>query len=531
MINEINLQQFLFKKDISRIDLLNYVPLSKKHKKIAIYRNHSFEMIEHTIALYLDYAGISAEFVYSDYDDGLSFFNLDTTADLLILWIDFTRYQNQNINDFIIQRVNYLKTIFKNPILFVPFEGDLNIQDCQIYTYDLSYLGASLGNKYKDERLEKYSGTKLSPDALLFLSKDLGLRYIPAMLKPSLKAVIVDLDNTLYEGILGEDGIDRLILTEGHIKLQKTLKKLAQEGFFLCVVSKNEEKDVIKLFEERKDFPLQLNDFTKVLANWKTKAENTAEIIKYLNIGADSIVFVDDNIGELLNVKNVFPSMNVILALKDAEITNQIINNYPGLLRLNIKHEDTIRKKDIQANEQRELLQQQLSKEEYLKNLQIELSYHINDMSHVLRLSELSNKTNQFIFNYKRYQVSELERLIKDDASCVVDVSLKDRLSDSGIIGVVVLTKNDKGATLEECFVSCRALGRGIDEDIVLGAIQIGLDSLDIDTLKIEFKHGDRNTPALNFIHNNLSNYVEKYSKFKFQLKDNCVKTNIVKGK
>ena len=299
----------------------------------------------------------------------------------------------------------------------------------------------------------------------------------------------------------------------------------------MCVVSKNEEKDVIKLFEERKDFPLQLNDFTKVLANWKTKAENTAEIIKYLNIGADSIVFVDDNIGELLNVKNVFPSINVILALKDAEITNLIISNYPGLLRLNIKHEDTIRKKDIQANEQRELLQQQLSKEEYLKNLQIELSYHINDMSHVLRLSELSNKTNQFIFNYKRYQVSELERLIKDKASCVVDVSLKDRLSDSGIIGVVVLTKNDKGATLEECFVSCRALGRGIDEDIVLGAIQIALDSLDIDTLKIEFKHGDRNTPALNFIRNNLSNYVEKYSKFKFQLKDNCVKTNIVKGK
>lgn len=530
MIDEINLQQFLFKKDISRIDLLNYVPLSKKRKKIAVYRNHSFEMVEHIIAPYLDYADVSADFVYSDYDDGLSFFNLDTTADLLILWIDFTRYQNHNINDFIIQRVNYLKTIFKNPILFVPFEGDLNIQDNQIYTYDLSYLRASLGRKYKDERLEKFSGTKMSPDALLRISKELGLKYIPAMLKPALKGIIVDLDNTLYEGVLGEDGIAKLLLTDGHINLQKSLKRLVRQGFFLCAVTKNEEKDVFKLFKERTDFPLHLEDFTKISANWNAKSENIAEIAKYLNIGIDSLVFLDDNIGELLSVKQIYPSIKLILASSNAEISNQIINNYPGLLKLNIKQEDKIRKTDVQANEQRELLQQQLSKEEYLKNLQIELSYHINDMSHILRLSELSNKTNQFIFNYKRYQVSELEKLIQDKASCVVDISLKDRLSDSGIIGVVVLKRNEEGAILEECFVSCRALGRGIDENIVLEAIQLGLNTLNVDILKIDFKEGERNTPALNFISNNLKNYTKKYSKFKFQQENNLVKTNIVKG-
>ncbi|HIA7122073.1 TPA: HAD-IIIC family phosphatase [Campylobacter lari] len=102
---------------------------------------------------------------------------------------------------------------------------------------------------------------------------------LPSFLQPTLKAIIVDLDNTLYQGILGEDGIKNLVLSSNHKALQNELLKLKNQGFLLAIASKNEEEDVKKLFTQRKDFLLQLDDFSMIKANWKSKDENTKEII------------------------------------------------------------------------------------------------------------------------------------------------------------------------------------------------------------------------------------------------------------
>ena len=155
-----------------------------------------------------------------------------------------------------------------------------------IYPY-LAYSGLSVKFEYSDydDSLSffnmKFSGTKLSSLTCIEVSKDLGLNYIPSLLKPNLKGIIVDLDNTLYKGVLGEDGIEGITLTLGHKNLQNSLKKLKDQGFFLCVASKNNEQDVIDLFKKREDFPLSLNDFTKVYANWNSKSESIGLIANY----------------------------------------------------------------------------------------------------------------------------------------------------------------------------------------------------------------------------------------------------------
>ncbi|OCF96749.1 hypothetical protein A9G08_10260 [Gilliamella sp. wkB195] len=532
MKNQLQLQKFLFEDNPSRLDLLNYPKekgLPSECYTISIYRNHSFELIENTIYPYLAFSETSVKFEYSDYDDSLSFFNLNFASDLLILWIDFSRYRIENVDSFIEERMNFLKKKYKKPILFIPFGHHFKLNDKQVVVYNLDKVEDRLGDKFVDLRLEKFSGTKLSSLSCLEVSKEIGLNYIPSLLKPNLKGIIVDLDNTLYKGVLGEDGIDGVILTQGHRNLQSTLKKLKEQGFFLCIASKNNEQDVIDLFNKREDFPLSLDDFTKIYANWNSKSESIGLISNYLNVNTDSLLFIDDNTGELHSVTNAHPNIHILLANNDANITNNILNNYPGLLKLNVKAEDSLRQKDTQSNEARNKIINLLSKEEYFADLKMQLEYCVNDIQQSDRIAELANKTNQFIFSYKRYSLNEVENLVKDKRSAVISISLRDRLSDSGIIGGVIISEKNKVGILEECFISCRALGRGIDDTIVLGAVKIGLDYLNLHSFEAKCIKGERNTPALNFFNKYLSNY-NTSNKFDYQLPNELIKIIVKKG-
>lgn len=523
------LQNFIFENKLTRSELLGYVSENKNFKKfrISVYRNHSFELIENTIKPFLDYAKIQADFLYSDYDDSLSFLNLDLTSDMVIVWLDFSRYNNENIEEFVKGRIDYLTTIYSKKILFIPFESDLKITNTSVVNYDLSEIKRKFADKYLDLRLEQFSGTKLSPKALIEISKDLGLNYIPSMLLPNIKALVFDLDNTLYKGVLGEDGINGIELTPEHKKLQEHIVELSKQGFFICLASKNEEEDVLKMFNERKDFPLQLEHITKYYVSWNEKSVAIFEIAKFLNIGIDSILFVDDNMGEIISMLNVHPQIKYILAKDNADITLEILKNYPTMLKLNIKDEDKIRAKDAQANEQRQLLQQTLSKEDYIKSLEIKLTYSIDKKEQIARISELANKTNQFICAYKRYSEAEVEKLMNNENSIVISTKLKDKLSDSGIIGVCVMKNNENYLEMEECFISCRALGRGIDDNIVFYPIKLALDKFGKENLKINFVVGERNKPAQNFLEENLADFINKTAGFSKKINQNLVTINV----
>lgn len=526
----LTLQKFLFEDEPTRRMLLDYSPGSGYPLyRIGVYRNHSFELIEHTIKAYLDYAEMSVEFVYSDYDDSLSFFNLDLTTDLLILWLDLSRYCTENLENFLQNRIRYLENIYPKPILVVPFEGTLALESERVVCFELDLIKNTLRKRFLDKRLENFSGTKMSAVACMQVSEQLGLCYFPALLRPPLKAIVVDLDNTLYHGVLGEDGTDALALTQGHLHLQQRLKKLAEHGAFLCVASKNDERDVLALFDRRKDFPLKKEDFTKICANWNSKSQSIAEIAEFLNINCDSILFIDDNLGELSEVQRTFPQIKQIHALEDAEITCKILSMFPGLLRLRAQKEDLLRKKDVQANEARKRMKEILSPDQYIRSLGMKLKISFNCPEQATRVAELANKTNQFIFSYRRYNLAEITALLEDSAAAVITASLSDKLSDSGIVGICVALKRPTYVEIEECFVSCRALGRGIDEVLVLGMMRLALEHFDLQALKVDFVTGERNEPARRFVEANLQPYLETAQKFNCQVPHDLVEMEIIK--
>jgi FkbH-like protein len=449
-MDRIELQNFLFQKQPSRLELLDYIPSAIYHTyTVYIYRNHSFELIEHTIKPYLDYAQMTVKFEYSDYDDSLSFVNLNTAVDAILLWLDFSRYQIENVEEFIKQRIYYLRSIYKKHILIVPFNAEnFNCNEIGVYVFDIKSVKSLLGQKYLDERLASFSGTKLSSFALLETSKLLALKYLPTLLMRPIKAIIVDLDNTLYSGVLGEDGVNGIVLTEKYIELQKILCHLSEQGIFLCIASKNDFNDVKLLFDMRVDFPLTWNVFTKVCATWDLKSESIKKIIQFLNIHAESVIFIDDNIGEIIDVSSEFPDIKIIYAL-NPQMTGTVLQNFPGLFRFTNQIEDSLRKDDVKANEKRESLKKTMTTAEYIKNLQMVLTYKLNNVHDITRIVELSNKTNQFIFAYRRYTLAEISEYMKQENTVVISIFLKDNLSDSGLIGACIVIKNNAIADVD----------------------------------------------------------------------------------
>lgn len=515
----LELQEFIFEKKPKRRELLQYTAKEQPRSyRVQVFRNHSFELIEHTIPVYLDYAGLGIRFSYSNYDDSFSFLDLDAAADLIIVWIDGARYPNISVQDFLSERIGSLRSMTNQPVLVLPFRSEVKLDMPDVLTVDLGVVCAQLGSDLVDERTLAATGTALSSKAMLHVSRELGLRYLPAMLRPALKGLVVDFDNTLYQGVLGEDGIQGVTLTPGHMALQQELKRLAGQGFFLCAASKNELEDVCGLLDQRQDFPLKREDFTKLCVSWKPKAESITEIASYLNIHTDSLVFIDDNIGELTAVQMQHPQIRLIHAKEDAGVTAEILKFYPGLLKLRSTADDAKRSADVRSNEERTQLRQTMSHADYIKSLELRLTYCLNDRERIGRVAELSNKTNQFIFNYKRYSEGEVEQLMGAQDSAVLTLNLSDRLSDSGLVGVFAGRRQEDHLELEECFVSCRALGRGIDEIMVSGAITILMEHFGVSKLHVQFQTGPRNKPAETFVNEFLQDYCAGPAVFAYEL-------------
>lgn len=522
---QLELQRFLFNHAPTRRELLHYEPEGhERNYRVQVFRNHSFELIADILPAYLDYAGISASFSYSGYDDSLSFLELDSRADMVLLWIDATRYGSINVQGFLAERLACLRERFRGPVLLVPFGAEVTICQPGVSVWDLGQLGKTLGEQFLDERARSCTGTALSGKAMMQLGKELGLKALPPLLEPPLKAAVVDFDNTLYSGVLGEEGADGLILTAGHRSLQARLKGLAQKGLFLCAATKNDAGDVDDMLAARRDFPLKKEDFSMIAASWNAKSEMMEQILEYLNIGPESVVFIDDNMGELHTVSAAFPQIKLIHALDDASLTDEVVAWFPGLCLSGASAEASVRKDDVQANQRRQELRQHMSAAGYIRSLQMRMVFSGDNPAQLARISELANKTNQFIFNYKRYTPSETEAILKDGSYRIVTVSLSDRLSDSGMIGVCVGKNEADHVTIEECFVSCRALGRGVDEMIVLGAIQRILEDFQKEALLIRFQEGPRNVPAQRFVRERLAAYLEEPKRFFYQMPDELVR-------
>lgn len=491
----------LLQTPLRREQLLALPPVqAERTLTIAVHRNHSFELVASVLNAFLGLSQVQAEFLYSEYDDSLNAAGVPAKADLHLVWLDATRYTTPDFPAWLASRIAALQEVCPAPVLVAccglpaanagapfPTMPDVLPMDCDA-------LLAPMGEKAFDVRLEPFTGTRLSNAACLHLARELGTHYLPALLFPPLKALVLDLDNTLHAGVLGEDGIQGV---QPHVALQDFIKELAGKGFLLALASKNDAEDVKALFATRKDYPLHWEDFAVCMVNWQPKAENIRRIATALNIGLDAMLFVDDNPGERLHVARALPGVHV-LAADSPEETLAALRYYPGLFKATVLAEDALRSADIQANARRRHMQQHLAAEDYLRELGITLHLEVNPVHHATRIGELLHKTNQFILAYARPSQAEVAARLAGGQRCIITASMKDSLSDSGLIAVLLASREKNSLYLDEVVVSCRALGRGIEDGMLKYMITLAGEHLHAgQEVHVRYQKGPRNAPGL----------------------------------
>lgn len=476
--------------------------------KLTIHRNTTVEFIESALIPYLAYAGYEPFFSIGGYDDSLSLSG-DLETELHIIWLDFGRYdsliQDGSFLPWLEERLLTLRGMSTAPILLcnTPTNTSLNkelaglekkVSDMRVF--DLHSVLTPLGDKAFDQRMLALGATGFSAKAVLVMAQNLGMKWIPSAIAPRLKAIVVDLDNTLYSGILGEDSSEGLELTGAYRLLQEKLFDLKKQGLFLAVLSKNEAADVEGLFQTRQDFPLGIGDFSAKAISWNSKAEGMTDIARALRIGTDAILFIDDNMGELNAVSHAFPDVKLLHA-SDPELVNRALDFYPGLMSWIDTRENTLRSADLAANARRE---EAMKKEgdplAYLKSLETKLVFGLNRTKDARRLYDLSQKTNQFNLALKRFQLADVERYLQQSDKLVVTVALSDKLSDSGIIASLMLGTEGDRLIVDELCISCRALGRGLEDYMIFRSISLAAEMAGLSRVGFAYSTAPRNGPA-----------------------------------
>jgi len=293
----------------------------------------------------------------------------------------------------------------------------------------------------------------------------------------SRKCVVLDADGTLWGGIVGEDGVHGLRIGptfpgSPFYEFQQSLLALRDRGVLLALCSKNDPEAVAEVFQARAgDMPLRMEHFAAVRVNWADKAQNIREIAAELNIGIDSLVFVDDNPHETALVSELLPDVHVMLLPDDPVEYRGALESCGVFDALGVSEEDR-RRSDMYAKERLRREERQsssLSVEDYLRGLEMEAAIERVDDGTVARTAQLTQKTNQFNLTTRRYTDADIRRFVSSPDYDVLAARVKDRLGDSGIVGVAILHHDGDGTTIDTLLMSCRVLGRGV-EDALLAA-------------------------------------------------------------
>ncbi|MFB0934319.1 MAG: HAD-IIIC family phosphatase [Propionivibrio sp.] len=529
-------QETLFASRPSRLDLLRVNLPAQAFEEatiVNVWRNHSFEPLQPLIAYYAAFRAWSLSFRLGSYDDSFSFHGIQS-ASLELLWMDSRRLLDRiafpEWLEWLKERVTALRRLSSAPIILATWLTDeaqrMSLRTIleevpAVFFADLTEVCEAVGVPLLDDRSAALAGTPISGSAQVVLARTLACKWLAGAALPPIKALALDLDNTLHAGVLGEDGIESVVLTPNHENLQRFVKQLQQRGVFIALVSRNEQADVQALFSRRNDYPLRWDDFSVTEVSWGDKADALQRIARTLRISTDAILFVDDNPGELAAVTQRLTRLQTLYADPCAELTRLAIEYYPGLWRWKQEADDAKRILDLKATTERDSLALIYNDPaEYLRSLKVTLSYFWDAQPQLGRLSDLCRKTNQFNLALRRFSEAELADRMKRADTCVASVQLSDRLSDSGIIAVIVAERSGSELRVEELCISCRAMGRHLENDIVIHALRRMPIWADCKNVVFRVRHGERNQPSLDWL-----NRLLKTSAFTLPSDESCAVT------
>lgn len=352
-----------------------------------------------------------------------------------------------------------------------------------VFIIDLDAIRARLtGDRFVDPRTWHLGRVAYTRRALGAIAGEY-LNIVRAATGFNKKCLVVDGDGTLWGGIVGEDGVDAVRIGPTYpgspfYDFQRALLALRGRGILLALCSKNDEALVCQLFAARAaDMPLRLDHFAAVKVNWSDKAQNITEIAAELSIGLDSIVFLDDNPFETELVQQLLPSVHTIqLPADPVEYRDALMTRLDLFDTLTFSDEDR-RRADMYAAERRRRVERassSMSVEEYLRGLEMEAAIDRVDDEGVARVAQLTQKTNQFNLTTRRYTERDIRDFVTSTVHDVFAVRLRDRLGDSGIVGVAIVCHDGGRSVIETFLLSCRVLGRGLEDALLAACVGTG---------------------------------------------------------
>jgi FkbH-like protein len=301
---------------------------------------------------------------------------------------------------------------------------------------------------------------------------DLVARLLAAWQGRSAKCLVLDLDNTLWSGVIGDDGLNGIVLGQGsalgeaHLAFQNYARALTRRGILLAVCSKNDLANAIEPFENHPDMVLKRDDVACFVANWQDKAHNLRQIAADLNIGLDALVFADDNPAERAIIRRELPTVAVPELPEDPALFGDTIARGGYFEAITLTAEDMARSEQYQKNiARRELLQSASDMDSYLHSLEMVARWSGFREGDIPRIAQLINKTNQFNLTTRRHTEVDVKGMIGDPRIVSLQIRLTDRYGDNGLIAVLIGRLIEGSATLEidSWLMSCRVLGRDVE--------------------------------------------------------------------
>lgn len=317
---------------------------------------------------------------------------------------------------------------------------------------------------------------------------------------PLHKVVVVDCDNTLWNGACGELSPDELKLSFNHLEFQRLLVQQQEAGVLLCICSKNVPADVHRVFSSRRDMPLRIEHIISERINWHPKSQNIKSLATELNLGLDSFIFIDDSHVECAEVMANCPEVLTLQIPQDPHLFTSFLKHTWALDLLAVSAESRERTVRYRENRLREAaIANSATFAEFLAGLELTVRISTAEPAHIERVSELVVRTNQFNLTTLRRSPGEISAMMRDQDMHAKVIYVSDRFGDYGLTGAVFLRVRKSIAEVDTFLLSCRVLGRGV-EVAVVKQLALWATELDLNYIHFEFRRTARNAPAQNFL-------------------------------
>ncbi|KLN58966.1 hypothetical protein WH96_20140 [Kiloniella spongiae] len=364
---------------------------------------------------------------------------------------------------------------------------------------DIEYLAATVGiANWYDRKYYDVAKYPFSPKYLPLFC-DYVVRMFAALYGKNKKCLVLDLDNTLWGGVVGDDGYEHIEIGNGtpkgeaFLRLQQTILDLKQRGVILAVCSKNNHQVALLPFKKRPEMLLTEDDISIFISNWHDKATNIKGIAETLSIGLDSIVFLDDNPAEREIVRQKLPTVSVIELPDDPSQYADILLMGGWFDICSFTNEDSNKTHQYKENEQRiNASKEHVTIDSYLKSLSMTLQIDTISDKTFQRTVQLINKTNQFNMTAQRYSEAQISELMRDDRYTIIVASLHDKFGSNGIISVVICKHEGKTLIIENWVMSCRVLKRGVEYALINEITRLA-NTMNIENITGYFKATSRN--------------------------------------